>query len=234
METQALIPPRRKRRQRLAKWLFLLTCVIICEWFGVQVKAFPHPENRSKKHPLNAKTRVAEVDPNYGTFLQDVLREAKRRRSRASTAQLTRFAETTWDGCEANPWNSYVCLAISCDECGLSPLDNPEGFGWLGGTWHTIQCILRRSLGRKPSKEWIRSHPDEVNRAMAAELDYRILAKGQTVTLKCWNRGGLWRVYPVEAKRAWRYVWAVDHIFEQITGVTCFEQLTGINPECEN
>lgn len=139
-------------------------------------------------------------------FTHDVINEAHRRHSSASTKDLCDYAFSTWMGCGQEPKYAYEYLAASCDECGLSPLDNKEGFGWCGGTWKTLIKVTGNN------RRWIKDNPWDANQALAERFTTIVKLHGLKTALMCWNQGGRWKTNKTAYKKAMDYVRVVCYI----------------------
>ncbi|MDE2103269.1 MAG: hypothetical protein KGL39_38845 [Patescibacteria group bacterium] len=134
-------------------------------------------------------------EDSYTRFLKVTWRCAEKWNSNKGADDISKFAWSTWEGCGEDEDLAYVALSDSIEECGLSPVDNQDYYGFVGGRWCTIIVLLERSGMERPLggwRVWIRKHPYETNKLLVTQLCLLIQENGTETGLRIWQHGHDW------------------------------------------
>ena len=151
-----------------------------------------------------------------------------------SGKEIEAFAWKTWEAANNEALAEHlVCVAIL--ENGLKFIENQAGFGYIGGTWVTIEKALKKR-GIPFKREWVKAHPWEVHQALVAHfMDFEKSYGGDMErVLRVWHRGSNWKHSEKSRADADKYArdWAsvYNRLYQEKAN---FVQIPAIK-ECEN
>jgi hypothetical protein len=108
-------------------------------------------------------------------------------------AERSKFMEMCWKGStgeeEVFKALSWICIQECNNDYRLR-----HKYGWLGGHESTILKGASH-IGEKPTKGWLKKHPEEKTRYLAVRFLYlyNLYGRNMEKTCRVWNQGKSWK-----------------------------------------